>query len=475
MPGPGVKRTPRSSAPGRVTDDHAAVSGPAMNTPPSPTTRSRQPSGTIRFGPAEADRHTQRATPASGAGGAVSSYTPRSCTRGPTKLRLVGAPDWVKVGHLAKSRLTRREVTARYRRRTRRKCARREKTSPWVFPPRPAQPRLPGPRQVGRQRRGRPGGARRGLRGDGVRRAPVHARTGQGRSRWPRPVVPAAVATASHSVVYELLGAHGARDVTYAAAGSVLTQHAEVTTPWSAEFTRVGPAGRTEFYSIAARNPGPGDAALPDRRRRRRRRREDRRRAGPPVQLRRLTPTMGGVNDAAITFGPALVAVLVLLAVAGTAVVQAGGLGRGRAVLIAAARAVAQLAAVSLVITAVLRSAPLTGLFVLLMFGIAAVTSARRAGTWANLPVDGAGHRRRRRAGARAGPRRRGGPAEADRGRADRRHRHRRRDDRDVAGRPPGARRAEGPPRRVRSRARAGVPAAPGRAGDLPPVAPGTR
>ncbi|MEV7040531.1 MmpS family transport accessory protein [Amycolatopsis sp. NPDC051061] len=72
-------------------------------------------------------------------------------------------------------------------------------------------------------------------------------------------VVPAAVATTSHSVVYELLGAHGARDVTYAAAGSALTQHAEVTTPWSAEFTRVGPVGRTEFYSIAARNPGPGD------------------------------------------------------------------------------------------------------------------------------------------------------------------------------------------------------------------------
>lgn len=73
------------------------------------------------------------------------------------------------------------------------------------------------------------------------------------------PVAPAAVATTSHSVVYELLGAHGAQDVTYAAAGSALIQRAEVTTPWSAEFTRVGPVGRTEFYSIAARNPGPGE------------------------------------------------------------------------------------------------------------------------------------------------------------------------------------------------------------------------
>lgn len=73
------------------------------------------------------------------------------------------------------------------------------------------------------------------------------------------PVVPAAVATVSHSVVYELLGAHGAQDVTYSGAGSVLTQHAEVATPWSAGFTRVGPVGRTEFYSVAARNTGPGE------------------------------------------------------------------------------------------------------------------------------------------------------------------------------------------------------------------------
>ncbi|HET6710105.1 MmpS family transport accessory protein [Amycolatopsis sp.] len=72
------------------------------------------------------------------------------------------------------------------------------------------------------------------------------------------PVAPVAVRTVSHSVVYELLGAHGARNVTYAATGSALTQHAEVATPWSARFTRVGPDGRTEFYSIAARNPGPG-------------------------------------------------------------------------------------------------------------------------------------------------------------------------------------------------------------------------
>jgi hypothetical protein len=73
------------------------------------------------------------------------------------------------------------------------------------------------------------------------------------------PAAPAAVRTVNHTVVYELIGAHGARNVTYAAAGSALTQQTEVSTPWSARFTRVGPAGRTEFYSIAARNPGPGE------------------------------------------------------------------------------------------------------------------------------------------------------------------------------------------------------------------------
>ncbi len=73
------------------------------------------------------------------------------------------------------------------------------------------------------------------------------------------PVAPAAVRTVTHSVVYELLGANGARNVTYSAAGSTLAQQTEVTTPWSTTFTRVGPADRTEFYSIAAQNPGPGE------------------------------------------------------------------------------------------------------------------------------------------------------------------------------------------------------------------------
>ena len=93
-----------------------------------------------------------------------------------------------------------------------------------------------------------------------------------------------------------------------------------------------------------------------------------------------------------ILVGPVLVAVLGLLTVAGAVVVWLGRVGAGRAVLLAAVRAAVQLAAVSLLIAAVLRSAWWTALFVLVMFTVAAVTSARRIGTartaWrAGLPI----------------------------------------------------------------------------------------
>ncbi|MDT8915056.1 ABC transporter permease [Amycolatopsis sp. PS_44_ISF1] len=84
--------------------------------------------------------------------------------------------------------------------------------------------------------------------------------------------------------------------------------------------------------------------------------------------------------NAVIGFGPALLVVLAVLALAGGAVVHFGRLGPGRAVLIAAVRAVAQLSLVSLVIAVILRSGELTALFVLLMFSIAVFTSASRIG-----------------------------------------------------------------------------------------------
>ncbi len=71
-----------------------------------------------------------------------------------------------------------------------------------------------------------------------------------------------------------------------------------------------------------------------------------------------------------------------------------GGIGRGKAVLIAAGRAVVQLAAVSLVIGVVLRSLPLTVAFLTLMVVVAAGTSAHRitgslrpASWWTALPI----------------------------------------------------------------------------------------
>ncbi|RZQ62970.1 ABC transporter permease [Amycolatopsis suaedae] len=92
------------------------------------------------------------------------------------------------------------------------------------------------------------------------------------------------------------------------------------------------------------------------------------------------------MSGASINAGPVLAVVLALLAVLAAVVVWRGGLGDGRHVLLAAVRAVVQLAVVSLVITAILRSGWWTGLFVTFMFTVAAATAARRVGSWRELP-----------------------------------------------------------------------------------------
>ncbi|HVW39812.1 MAG TPA: ABC transporter permease [Amycolatopsis sp.] len=92
------------------------------------------------------------------------------------------------------------------------------------------------------------------------------------------------------------------------------------------------------------------------------------------------------MTGGSVVLGPALAVVLAALVAVGAVVVWRGELGRGRDVVIAAVRAVAQLAAVSFVITAILRSGWWTALFVLLMFAVAAVTSARRIGVPKGLP-----------------------------------------------------------------------------------------
>ncbi|WP_217991597.1 ABC transporter permease [Blastococcus aggregatus] len=79
-----------------------------------------------------------------------------------------------------------------------------------------------------------------------------------------------------------------------------------------------------------------------------------------------------------VTLSWALGAVLLIL-VAGAATAAAlSGLGQTRPIVVAAARAVLQLAAVSAVLVAVVRSLWLSAVFVLVMLTVAAVTSARR-------------------------------------------------------------------------------------------------
>jgi putative ABC transport system permease protein len=84
------------------------------------------------------------------------------------------------------------------------------------------------------------------------------------------------------------------------------------------------------------------------------------------------------MNGQNIAVGWPLVGVLVLLTAAGALVVWLGRIDGWRPVVTAAVRAAVQLAAVSVLITAVLASGWLTAGFVLLMFGIAAFTSASR-------------------------------------------------------------------------------------------------
>lgn len=89
-----------------------------------------------------------------------------------------------------------------------------------------------------------------------------------------------------------------------------------------------------------------------------------------------------------------LALVLLALAAAAALLVRLGGLGLGRDMLVAAARATVQLAAVSLVIAAVLRSAGWTAAFIAGMVAVAVVTAGRRvtgsprgSGWWTALPI----------------------------------------------------------------------------------------
>jgi len=88
------------------------------------------------------------------------------------------------------------------------------------------------------------------------------------------------------------------------------------------------------------------------------------------------------LSQAAITVGPVLAVVLAVLVLLAVAAALVGRLGVSRAVVTASIRAIVQLAAVSLLIAAVLRSWWATAAFITLMVLVAAATSARRIGSW---------------------------------------------------------------------------------------------
>ncbi|AEV84277.1 ABC transporter permease [Actinoplanes sp. SE50] len=87
------------------------------------------------------------------------------------------------------------------------------------------------------------------------------------------------------------------------------------------------------------------------------------------------------MNQATISARPALAVVLTALLLIATTAAAVGRLGVSRAVVTASLRAVAQLALVSVLITAVLRAWWSTAVFLLLMVLVAAATSARRIST----------------------------------------------------------------------------------------------
>lgn len=97
--------------------------------------------------------------------------------------------------------------------------------------------------------------------------------------------------------------------------------------------------------------------------------------------------------NSTVVIGWGLGAALLVLVGLAVAVAGFGRLGVGRDVLTAAVRAAVQLAAVSVVIVAVVRSLWLVAAFVLVMLGIAALTSGRRvtggdvSGLWVSLPI----------------------------------------------------------------------------------------
>jgi putative ABC transport system permease protein len=102
-----------------------------------------------------------------------------------------------------------------------------------------------------------------------------------------------------------------------------------------------------------------------------------------------MIPLMGSTT---LVIGPALAVAGVLAVLVAAALAAVAHLGTARASLVAGARAVLQLGAVSLLIGAIVDSVLFSAAFVLVMVAVAAWTAARRitphrSGWWAVLPI----------------------------------------------------------------------------------------
>jgi putative ABC transport system permease protein len=98
------------------------------------------------------------------------------------------------------------------------------------------------------------------------------------------------------------------------------------------------------------------------------------------------------MGSTTVVIGPGLAVAGMLAVGLAAAIALWARLGTGRATIVAAVRAVLQLAAVSLLIGAIVGSVLLSAAFVLVMVAVAAWTSARRitphpSGWWAVLPI----------------------------------------------------------------------------------------
>ncbi|GAB2959258.1 MmpS family protein [Amycolatopsis acidiphila] len=72
------------------------------------------------------------------------------------------------------------------------------------------------------------------------------------------PAAPVPVPVVVHLVTYELTGGGSALNITYVGQGADIEQVSQAATPWSATVDHTSTTGGSEYFSLTARNAGPG-------------------------------------------------------------------------------------------------------------------------------------------------------------------------------------------------------------------------